>query len=129
MLYYIVLTHLSRKQYDHHIMEKIIRALVDIRDIRFHLDDDSVDRVNRKYTSALLTMFAVLVSARQYMGEPIHCWCPEQCAENHEKYANMYCWVSDTYYIADDEPMPQENDIEVEPKKMIKVSGTYSLLG
>ena len=32
----------------------------------------------RQYTPSLLVMFAVLISARQFMGDPIHCWCPEQ---------------------------------------------------
>ncbi len=97
-------------------MEKILRALLDIREIKFQQDDDFSDRLTRQYTSSLLVLFAVLVSARQYMGEPIHCWCPEQCANNHEKYANIYCWVSDTYYVAVDEEMPQNDQ---EPKRRI----------
>ena len=96
-------------------MEKLLRTLLDIREIKFRLDDDFTDRLNRQYTASLLVLFAVLVSARQYMGEPIHCWCPEQCAQNHEKYANIYCWVSDTYYVAADERMPQME----EPKRKI----------
>ena len=53
---------------------------------------------------------AILVSTRQYFGEAIHCWCPEVCAVNHEKYANLYCWVDDTYYVPFDERMPQNDE-------------------
>lgn len=111
-------------------MDKLVRALLDIREIKFRIDDDFPDRLNRQYTSTLLVMFAVLVSARQvgitmrfifnyvyihetvpcisqYMGEPIHCWCPEQCASNHETYANVYCWVSNTYFVDVSERLPQ----------------------
>ena len=96
-------------------MDKLLHTLLDIRGIKFRLDDDFADRLSRQYTAGLLVLFAMLVSARQYMGEPIHCWCPEQCASNHEKYANIYCWVSDTYYVANEENMPQSE----EPKRKI----------
>lgn len=96
-------------------MEKLVRALLDIKEIKFRLDDDFTDRLSRQYTASMMVLFSVLVSARQYMGEPIHCWCPEQCASNHEKYANIYCWVSDTYFVAHDEVMPQLE----EPKRKI----------
>jgi len=87
-------------------MHSLIQAVVDLKQFKFSLDDDLPDRLNRQYTSALLILMAILVSMRQYLGEAIHCWCPEQCASNHEKYANMYCWVDDTYYVPMDENMP-----------------------
>ncbi len=91
-------------------MEKLFRAVLDIKDIKFRLDDDLLDRLNRKYTCSFFLLFAILVSARQYWGEAIHCWCPEVCASNHEKYANIYCWVSDTYYLAFSDDMLQPDE-------------------
>jgi hypothetical protein len=35
---------------------------------------------------------------------------PKVCASNHEEYANIYCWVDDTYYVAFDDKMPQGDE-------------------
>jgi len=58
-------------------MHSLVKAALDLRNFKFSLDDDLVDRLNRQFTPALLTIFAVLVSARQFFGETMHCWCPE----------------------------------------------------
>src|SRR6218665_378925 len=91
-------------------MQKLIQAVLDLKQFKFRLDDDFADRLNRQYTAALHILMAVLVSARQYFGEAIHCWCPEVCASNHETYANIFCWVDDTYYVPFYEKMPQDDE-------------------
>jgi len=58
-------------------MHSLVKAAIDLRNFKYNLDDDLIDRLNRQYTSAILVLFAVLVSARQYFGEAMHCWCPE----------------------------------------------------
>ena len=32
------------------------------------------------------------------------------CASNHEKYANLFCWVDQTFYVPFDAPMPQRDE-------------------
>ena len=32
------------------------------------------------------------------------------CAKNHEKYANLFCWVDQTYYVPFEAPMPQRDE-------------------
>lgn len=91
-------------------MLEIFRTLVDFKQFKFHHDDDTADRLNRQYSSILLIVLATVVSARQYLGEAIHCWCPEQCATNHETYANVWCWIDDTYYVPFLDKMPQSEE-------------------
>ncbi|XP_045180930.2 innexin unc-9-like [Mercenaria mercenaria] len=65
--------------------------------------DDWVDRVNHVYTVMMLLVFAVLLSAAQYVGAPIYCWIPAELYDGHESYfknyIHNYCWVKNTYYI------------------------------
>jgi len=58
-------------------MHSLFRVALDLRNFKFSLDDDFIDRMNRQYSSGLLVLFAMLVSARQFFGETMHCWCPE----------------------------------------------------
>lgn len=91
-------------------MFDIFRALVDFKQLKFNHDDDLPDRISRQYSTIMLLVMAMIVSARQYLGQAIHCWCPEMCAENHETYANVMCWVDDTYYVPFLDRMPQADD-------------------
>ena len=80
-------------------MDKLLGAVSYIGEIKLRSDDDAVDRLNHNYTVGFLILFAVLVSTRQYVGEPINCWVPAQFTHNHEEYTNKVCWVSNTYYL------------------------------
>lgn len=98
-------------------MDSLFKTFLDIKDIKFQTDDDFIDRLSRKYTSGLLLIFAAIVSMRQYFGDSIHCWCPDNCSGNHEKYANIICWVSNTYYVSHDDDIPQKG----QPKELLIV--------
>lgn len=39
-------------------------------------DDDFADRINYKYTVAILVIFAIIVTNRQFGTKQIHCWIP-----------------------------------------------------
>ena len=53
-----------------------------------HNDDLFVDRLNHRYTVAILLMFAIVVTASQYCGKPINCWVPGHFTGNYEDYAS-----------------------------------------
>ena len=96
-------------------MDRLLKALFQIQEFKLKVDDDFVDRLNRQYTPAMFVLFTMLVSIKQYVGEPINCWCPAQFTPSHMDYANTVCWVSDTYYVPFDTVLPQPE----EPRTMI----------
>ncbi|XP_013415367.1 uncharacterized protein LOC106177207 [Lingula anatina] len=69
-------------------------------------DDDFYDRLSHRYTSIILLVFTVLVSTKQYVGDPIVCWVPAVFTGAHEDYANNICWISNTYYMPFEERIP-----------------------
>lgn len=91
-------------------MEEVFRIFFDLRNIKLNHDDDSSDRISRLFSAVLIIILATIVSARQCLGEAIHCWCPEVCAPNHEKYANLMCWVDDTYFVPFPDRIPHPDE-------------------
>ena len=64
-------------------MDRLFKSLLSIREIKFRKDDDFCDRMSRQYTVVLLICFAGLVSTKQFVGQPISCWCPAQFTSSH----------------------------------------------
>ncbi|CAD5126051.1 unnamed protein product [Dimorphilus gyrociliatus] len=75
-------------------------------------DDDSVDRLNSRWTVIILMIFCVVVAGETYVGTPIKCWAPQHFTDSHEKYMNNFCWVKNTYYypMQTDLPLISEGD-------------------
>lgn len=72
--------------------------------------DDRIDRLNYVVTSTMLTFFAILVSAKQYVGSPIQCWMPMEFKGGWEQYAEDYCFIQNTYWVHFGKEVPTEID-------------------
>nr|AFC34077.1 INX16 [Hirudo verbana] len=101
-------------------MDRLFKSVLSIRELKFHVDDDYVDRLSRQYTVVLMVLFAFLVSTKQFVGSPINCWCPAEFKESHVDYTNAVCWVSNTYYLNMGTPIPNiQLDTALPPKQRI----------
>ncbi|KAL8587752.1 hypothetical protein ACOMHN_020970 [Nucella lapillus] len=89
-------------------MDSIIGSVGRVANVKVRNDDDLNDRLNHLYTTGIFIIFTVVVSARQYVGDPIRCWCPAQFTGAHVDYTNNICWISNTYYIPMDFIVPQD---------------------
>lgn len=89
-------------------MDRLLRLLVSVKESRWGehgggTDDDGlVERLSRRYTSTLLAAFAMMVTTKQFVGEPISCWCPTYFTDGQKQYTNNVCWISNTFYV----PLP-----------------------
>src|SRR6218665_1137286 len=89
-------------------MDRLFKSVLSIREIKFHVDDDYVDRLSRQYTVVVVVCFAFLVSTKQFVGTPMNCWCPAEFTESQTEYTNAICWVSNTYNLPIETVIPDK---------------------
>ncbi|ESO01359.1 hypothetical protein HELRODRAFT_100634 [Helobdella robusta] len=65
-------------------------------------DDDRVDRLNRNVTVVMLIFFAIIVTTKTFVGDPIYCFSPGEFDSTQPDYANSYCWIRNTYSFSND---------------------------
>jgi len=87
-------------------MDRLFKSAISVRELKAHTDDDYADRLSRLYTVTILVCFAFLVTTKQFVGAPIHCWCPAQFTDSHRDYTDAVCWVSNTYYLPIERTIP-----------------------
>lgn len=80
-------------------MATLVKVVLNLAKGEERLDDTITDRLNHVTTSAILVVMAVLVSTKQYVGDPIECWCPKEFTKNQVQYADSFCWIRGTYYV------------------------------
>lgn len=71
-------------------------------------NDDWVDRLSHIYTVLILSVFSIIITTTQYVGDPIECWCPAEFTDSFINYAKHVCWISNTYYISLDRVIPRD---------------------
>ena len=75
-------------------------------------DDLWTDRLCYRWSVLIFVVFAVLITSKAYVGDPIDCWSPPEFKASYERYAETLCFVNGTYHISVDEP-----DIPTQPEK------------
>ena len=68
-------------------------------------NDDFYDRISRKYSLIILGVSFLIVGSSQFIGHPINCYT-QNIAGGHVTYVNWVCWISSSYYLPFDRPLP-----------------------
>ncbi|GAB6032214.1 hypothetical protein CHUAL_010856 [Chamberlinius hualienensis] len=58
--------------------------------------DNGVFQLHYRFTVLILLAFSILVTSKQYIGDPIDCTSPAKLREN---VIDQYCWVSSTHSV------------------------------
>ena len=74
-------------------MASLVAAVLKFSSGNEQFDDTITDRLNHVTTTTILILFSTLVTTKQYVGEPIECWCPKEFTKSRVQYANNICWV------------------------------------
>lgn len=60
--------------------------------------DNNVFRMHYKITVIMLLLFTLVVTSKQFFGEPIHCICGSD-KDCDKEAINNYCWIYGTYTL------------------------------
>ncbi|KAI1722115.1 innexin domain-containing protein [Ditylenchus destructor] len=94
------------------LMDAKLRTL--INKVKKEHDDDAVDRAIYATTVYILAFFAILIMAKQYVGEPLQCWMPAEYTGAWEKYIENYCFVENTYFVNGTTNIPENRQMRKE---------------
>lgn len=89
------------------MLDSVLGSFATYARLKGRYDDDWIDRLNHLYTTIIFIIFTIVVSTKQYVGEPIHCWCPAEFMESMVDYTNNVCWIQNTYYVHVDDEIPK----------------------
>ena len=79
-------------------------------------DDVFIDRLNYKYTTLILFVSSLTITVKILQSDHIQCWVPAILAK-YEHYINVYCWISNTYFVSYRE---QTTSVTNKPERMVK---------
>ena len=68
-------------------------------------DDDTSDKLSRRYSIILLIAFCAVVSTKEYVGDPINCWvsyfavCSVEARSEHHVTSGVWCLLRNSNVI------------------------------
>ncbi|PAA54882.1 hypothetical protein BOX15_Mlig025801g2 [Macrostomum lignano] len=68
--------------------------------------EDFADKFNSLFSTLLLILCALIISAKQYVMQALSCNCPKTNAGKTIEYVENFCWVTGTYAIGEHEELP-----------------------
>ena len=84
-------------------MDRLFSFIGDIADPVKGGGDTFTDRLNCRYTPCILLVLALIITTKQYVGEPIACWCPDHFTHAQIEYTNQvrgFCLYCSRYIVA-----------------------------
>jgi hypothetical protein len=96
-------------------------AIAKVRQFKFHNDDDLYDRLSRRFSVVLLMLFTVVVSTKQYVGDPIACFAPAQFTGKYvlgfpQETVECQCRSGNELFLPFLSVVNQGNDISIKRK-------------
>ena len=79
-------------------------------------NDDFFDRLSRRYSMIILGISFIIVTTSHFIGDPIHCFTQMVDSKHKADYVNWVCWISSSYYLPFDKPLPNRN--QARPERM-----------
>ena len=70
-------------------MDRLFSFIGDVADPVKGGGDTFTDRLNCRYTPCIFIIFALIITTKQYVGEPIACWCPDHFTHAQIEYTNQ----------------------------------------
>lgn len=77
-------------------MDKLFGSLKDLLKIQYVVTDNNVFRLHYQVTVPILIAFSLLVTGRQYIGDPIDCISKDDVPE---AVFETFCWVHSTFSV------------------------------
>ncbi|KAF5280034.1 hypothetical protein FQR65_LT03289 [Abscondita terminalis] len=59
--------------------------------------DNNVFKLHYRFTVIMLIVFSILITSKQYFGDPINC----DVEDDHKNVINTYCWIFGTFRLKD----------------------------
>lgn len=79
-------------------------------------NDDFFDRLSRKYSITLLGISFLIVTTSYFIGKPMLCYTQMVDSKYKTDYIDWVCWISSSYYLPFDQPLPNRN--QAKPERM-----------
>ena len=69
------------------------------------------DKLNSIITPAILLIFAIIISSKQHIGNPINCIVSSEFRSGWENYVENYCFLSKVYHVSPEENLPFDKNL------------------